>query len=62
MAKTRTLNVTAYPYAVMYGTIEVPANVPDNELDAYVCEHFNEVKFGEPQLDFAGTDFDIEET
>jgi hypothetical protein len=61
MAKTRTLNVTAYPYAVMNGTIEVPANVPDDELDDYVREHFDKVEFGEPQLDFAGTDFDINE-
>ena len=61
MGKTRTLNVIAYPYAVMYGTTEIPADVPDNELDAYVSEHFNDVKFGEPQLDFKGTDFDIEE-
>ena len=60
MGKTRTLNVTAYPYAVMYGTIEIPADVPDNELDAYVSEHFDYVKFCEPQLDFKGTDFDIE--
>ncbi len=61
MAKTRTLNVTAYPCAVVSGTIEIPADVPDDELDAYVSEHFDEVDFGEPQLDFADTDFDINE-
>ena len=60
MGKTRTLNVIAYPYAVMYGTIEVPMEVTDDELDGYVTEHFDDVKFGEPQLDFKGTDFDIE--
>ncbi len=61
MAKTRTLNVTAYPCAVVSGTIEIPADVPDDKLDAYVSEHFDDVDFGEPQLDFADTDFDINE-
>jgi hypothetical protein len=59
MAKTKLIHVTAYPYAVVNGTIKVPADVKD--VQEYVEEHFDSIKFGKPELDFKGTDFDTSE-
>ena len=59
MAKT--LSITASPYATQYGTIKVPDNLPESEYKSYVNEHFGEIKFGEPDLDYAGTDLEIDE-
>lgn len=61
MADTKTLGVTATPYTTQYGTIDVPADLPEERYEAYVREHFGEIKFNEPSLDYAGTDIDIEE-
>lgn len=56
------INVTAYPYATICGEIEVPSNIKGEEnIKAYIEEHWNDVKFGESSLDFVGTEFDIEE-
>ncbi len=52
--------VTAYPYAVQYGSLIVPDELSDQaEIEEYVREHFDEIEFGEPDLDYAGTVFDI---
>lgn len=59
--ETKTINVTAYPYAVQYGTIEVPKELNEDDVNDYLFEHWNEIKFGEPELDYAGTDFDFNE-
>lgn len=59
--ETKTINVTAYPYAVQYGTIEVPKELNEDDVKDYLYEHWNEIKFGEPELDYVGTDFDINE-
>lgn len=50
--------ITAYPYAIQRGTIEVPDNVPTDEVDAYIEEYWNQIDFDAPELDYAGTDFD----
>lgn len=50
--------VIAYPYAVQRGTIEVPDNVPADEVDAYIEEYWTKIDFDAPELDYAGTDFD----
>lgn len=50
--------ITAYPYAIQRGTIEVPDNVPEDEVDAYIEEYWGEIDFDAPELDYAGTDFD----
>lgn len=55
----REVSVTAYPYASVEGTIKVPATVED--VASYIAEHFNEICFSEPQLDFCGTEMDIYE-
>lgn len=53
------VRVIAYPYARQEGTIEVPNGVEN--LEEYVSEHFDEVRFGKVELDYKGTDFDVEE-
>ncbi len=56
----RKICVTAYPYAVQYGSLIVPDELIDQaEIEEYVREHFDEIEFGEPDLDYAGTVFDI---
>ena len=54
----REVTVTAHPYATQYGTIQVPFDVTD--VKQYVQNHFNEVQFASPELDYAGTDLDLE--
>ena len=54
------VRVIAYPYAVQYGEIEVPNDVKGEDLQEYISEHFDEVAFGEPELDYQGTEFDFE--
>ena len=53
-----TVFVRAYPYAIIEGTIDVPDGTEN--IDAYVEEHFDEIDFGEPDLDYAGTDFEAD--
>ena len=53
--------ITAYPYATQTGTIGVPANLGDDDINEYIIEHWNDINFDEPELDYAGTDFDIQE-
>ena len=50
--------VTAYPYAITSGYIEVPDKT-DN-VKAYIDEHFDDIEFGEPDLDYCGTDYDFD--
>lgn len=50
--------VTAYPYAVQYGTL---IGAPDDVDEDYILEHWNEIRWQEPDLDYCGTDFEFEE-
>lgn len=54
-----TVTVIAYPFAHQHGEINIPDNVKDRRQ--YVNDHWGEIEFGEPYLDYDGTDFDIEE-
>lgn len=56
---TKTYWVTAHPYANQDGTIEVPANIPADEVEDYIYNHFDEIEFGEPELDYKGTGFEF---
>ncbi len=59
---SREVYVTAYPFATQGGTIQVPDNVKGYEnVSAYIDEHWNEIDFNQPELDYGGTDFDFEE-
>lgn len=53
-------SIVAYPYAKQYGTIEVPDNVPEEEIDSYIETYWEKIKFEEPELDYAGTDLERE--
>ncbi len=57
----KTLGITASPYATQYGTIKVPDDLPEDKYKSYVDDHFDKIKFNEPDLDYAGTDLEIEE-
>lgn len=52
---------TALPYTTQHCTIEAPDDADVNEN--YIREHWDDVKFGEPEMDYRGTDIeDIEES
>ena len=53
------ITVTAYPYAMVYGHIDIPDDVDD--IDNYLEDNWDDINFGNPDLDYAGTDFDYEE-
>lgn len=50
-------SIVAYPYARQYGVIEVPDHIPEEDIDVYIAEHWGEIKFEEPDLDYTDTDF-----
>lgn len=50
--------ITAFPYATQYGRLEIPDDV--EEPREYILQHWNEIQFDEPELDYCGTDFDYE--
>lgn len=52
-------HITAYPYATQSGEINIPDDITD--VKAYVEEHWNEIEFDEPDLDYAGTDFEVDQ-
>ena len=55
----RDKNVVAFPYATVCGTIRIPENMPAEKEQEYIEEHFGEIKFNEPTLDFAGAYFEF---
>ena len=50
------VEVTAYPYAVVFGTIDVPDG---EDVEEYINDHFDEIEFGEPELDYCGVDIEF---
>lgn len=57
------LHITAYPYATIDGDLEVPDDVingSDEKLHDYICDHWEEIEFGEADLDFRGCDYEFE--
>ncbi len=57
----KTLFVRALPFATQSGSIEVPDNLPKEQYDEYVQQHFNDISFDEPDLDYCGIDIEIDE-
>lgn len=53
------VSVTAYPYATIFGEIKVPDEVKDEDIRKYIDEHFDDITFGEPDLDYCGTDYEF---
>ena len=56
--KTKTVCVRAYPYATQEAEFLVPAGLSPEEEHAFIEEHFDEIRFGAPDLDYKGTDFE----
>ena len=52
--------VTALPYATQEGELTIPDGLSEDEAQEYITNHWKDIKFGEPQLDYHGTDFDFE--
>ena len=50
--------ITAFPYATQYGKLEIPDDV--DEVKEYIKDHWDDIQFDEPELDYCGTDFDYE--
>lgn len=51
--------IRAYPYAIQCGVLEMPDNIEEDMREEYINEHWNEIKFDEPELDYADTDMEI---
>ena len=56
----KSITITAYPYATVCGHLDVPDNIDEDVAYEYVQNHWREIEFEEPELDFCGTDMDIE--
>jgi len=51
--------VVAYPYAIQYGTINVPDTVKPEDVKNYIEGNWGDIKFEKPvDLDYEGTDFE----
>ena len=58
---SKTITVKAYPYAEVYGTIDVPDDIDDLDVPDYVTENWNKIDFLPPDyLDFEGCSFEVE--
>ena len=53
------LTIVAYPYASQTGTLYVPDHIPPEDYEQYVEDHFRDIIFQDPELDYRGTDFDV---
>lgn len=57
------LHITAYPYATIDGDLDVPdevVNGSDEKLHEYISDHWEEIEFGEVDLDFQGCDYEFD--
>ncbi len=61
MGKTVRYWVQAHPFANQDGSIDVPADIPADEVENYIRENFGDIEFGEPDLDYGGTEFEFGE-
>ena len=49
-----------HPYADQYAEIEIPHNITGTPaIKEYIENHWHEIQFEEPDLDYSGTDFEI---
>ena len=57
------IEVTAYPYATMFGDLDIPdkvVNGSEEKLREYISDHWDEIDFGEPDLDFQGCEYEFD--
>lgn len=56
----RAFRLFTQPYANQYGTIVIPNELEtEEEIKKYVSEHWGDVEFAPPELDYCGTDFEV---
>ena len=55
------LNVQAIPFVTQDGTILVPEELEPKDYETYVMDHFDDINFCAPNLDYVGTDLEITE-
>ncbi len=59
----REVTIMAHPLANVTGTIQIPNNITEEEdIEEYIREHFKDIKFGEPELDYMSIDFEYEDS
>lgn len=52
----RDIEIFGNPYASICGTISVPDELTEPEaIGEYISDNWDEIRFGEPDLDFQGT-------
>ena len=57
----KTATITAYPYATQTGFLEIPDDIESQEeADEYIRDHWDEIEFHEPDLDYCGCSFDTD--
>lgn len=64
VGKMKKVDVFCHPFCDTHGTIKVPTEIVDAgkmSVVDYINEHFDDIKFGEPDLNYRGTDYDIED-
>lgn len=55
----KTITVIAHPYADQTGYIDIPDDITSEEdRIQYIEDHWNDIKFNAPDLDYCGTDFE----
>lgn len=54
------VSIFAHPYCNICGEIEIPDDVKESEIENYIEKHWHQIKFGEPDLDYACTDWEYE--
>lgn len=60
MSDTRKYYITCYPYAVQYGSIRIPKDVPEEDIQEWIVDHWNEIKFDKPaEIDYEACDFEV---
>lgn len=64
VGEMKKVDVFCHPFCDTHGTIKVPTEIVDAgkmSVVDYINEHFDDIKFGEPDLNYRGTDYDIED-
>ena len=53
--------ITTYPYATQTGSLNVPENLDEKATRKYISDHWDDIQFNDVELDYAGTEFDVDD-
>lgn len=59
----KSILITAYPFAMQYGRIDIPDDITDpEEARTYIINNWDDIDFDEPDLDYegCGSTFDMD--